>query len=56
MNAQQLKIILTVAENASISRAARELYLSQPTTSNSIMTVEHEVGFRIFERTNRGVR
>ena len=55
MNTQQLKIILTVAETASISRAARELYLSQPTVSNSIMTVENEVGFQIFERTNRGI-
>lgn len=55
MNTQQIKIIITVAETASISKAARMLYLSQPTVSNSIMTVENEVGFQIFERTNRGI-
>lgn len=55
MNTQQVKILLTVAENGSISKAAKRLFLSQPTVSSLIKAVEDEVGFPIFQRTNHGI-
>ena len=50
-----LKYIITVDKFQSISKAADELYLSQPNISKAIQNVEKEIGFQIFIRTSRGV-
>ncbi|ERI96623.1 LysR family transcriptional regulator [bacterium 210820-DFI.6.52] len=55
MNTQQLAIAAAVAKNRSISKAARELYLSQPHVSQQIRALEEEVGFAVFVRSNRGI-
>ena len=49
-----LKYIITVDKYQSISKAAEELYLSQPNISKAIQNIEKEVGFQIFSRTSRG--
>lgn len=56
MTIQKLLCVLTVAETGSISKAAAKLYQTQPAISNSIRSVEHDVGFAIFERSYWGVR
>ncbi len=55
MTLQQLKYVLCVADNCSISEAAKELYISQPTLSNSIRELEKELSISIFYRTNKGI-
>lgn len=55
MTVQQLKYIVTVAEKRKISEAAQELFISQPSLTNAIHDLEEEVGFLIFNRTNRGM-
>jgi DNA-binding transcriptional LysR family regulator len=55
MNTDQLKGVIAVVEEGSVSRAAKRLYVSQPNLSSSISALEREVGFRIFERSNQGM-
>lgn len=55
MDYNLLKYIIVVDKHQSISKAADELYLSQPNISKAIQTVEKEIGFQIFARTSRGV-
>lgn len=55
MTLQQLRYIIIVAEKGSINEAAKYLYVSQPSLSNSIKELEEELGFPVFIRTNRGV-
>jgi Transcriptional regulator len=55
MNIQQLRIALAVAANGSISGAASSLFLSQPNVSSSIKSLEKELGYSIFNRTNLGI-
>lgn len=50
MNWNQLHYILTVAEEQNITRAAEKLYISQPSLSLSIKSLEHELGTPLFER------
>ena len=50
MNTQQLIIAAAVAKNRSISKAARELYVSQPTLSQSIARLEESLGTPLFDR------
>lgn len=49
------KIFMVVAKHQSISKAAEELYVSQPAVSYSIKQLEQELGVKLFERTTKGV-
>ena len=55
MTLQELKYAVKVAEKLSINEAAKELYISQPSLSNAIISLEKELQLTIFLRTNRGV-
>jgi DNA-binding transcriptional LysR family regulator len=55
MTLQQLKYMITVAERGSITEAAKELYISQPSLSGAIKEVEKESGITIFSRCRAGV-
>lgn len=55
MNLQQLKFAVEVARSKSISRAAENLYVSQPFLSKAIRELEGDIGIDIFNRTSRGV-
>lgn len=50
------KIFYTVAREKNISRAAQELYISQPAISKSIRKLEEALGVTLFIRSSRGVR
>ena len=54
-NLSSYKIFYTVANTGNISKAARELYISQPAISKSIQKLEDSIGARLFERSSRGV-
>ena len=55
MTVQQLKYILKVAEVGSITEAAKLLFISQPSLSNSIKETEKEAGITIFHRSRTGI-
>jgi len=56
MNMQQLQYLAEIERTCSISQAAANLYIGQPNLSRVLRDVEESVGFRIFERTRRGVK
>ena len=49
------KIFDKVARCQSFSKAAKELYMTQPAVSQAIMQLEDELKIRLFTRTPRGV-
>lgn len=55
MTLQQLIYIVTVADETSMNRAAQRLYLAQSSLSAGIHSLEEELGFSLFRRSNRGV-
>ena len=55
MTLQQLKYILTIAAKGTISEAAKELYITQPSLTSSVKELEKELGITIFTRTNKGI-
>ena len=55
MTLQQLKYALTIADCGSMNEAAKQLFLSQPSLSETIKELENEIGLDIFLRSNRGI-
>lgn len=51
----QLKYAIIVAEGNSFNEAAKKLYISQPSLSAAIHSMEKEVGFEIFRRSQSGI-
>jgi len=51
----QLEAFLQVAHHRSFSRAAEALFLTQPSVTARIQSLEREIGERLFERTGRSV-
>ena len=55
MTLQQLKYVVTVADKGTISEAAKELFISQPSLTKAIKELENEMQITIFNRTNKGI-
>lgn len=55
MTLQQLRYVIEVARSRSISKAAQNLFISQPSLSNALKELEKEMGITIFSRTNKGI-
>lgn len=55
MNLHQMKYIIEVEKQGSISKASQALFISQPSLSNSIKELEKEIGSTIFLRTKQGI-
>ncbi|MDF2844085.1 MAG: transcriptional regulator [Herbinix sp.] len=55
MTLQQLKYVVIAAEKGTISEAAKELFISQPSLTNAIKELENEMQITIFNRTNKGI-
>ena len=55
MTQNELLYILTIAEHGNITKAARELFISQPSLSESLNKVEQEFGTLLFMRTQGGL-
>ena len=53
MTSLQIQYFLKVAECMSFSRAAAELYVSQPSVSRQIRLLETELGHELFDRTQK---
>ena len=55
-NLSQYRIFYEVAKSGNISRAARELFISQPAISKAISKLEDSLGTVLFSRNSRGVQ
>ena len=56
MNIKQAQYILTIANEGSITAAAKKLYISQPSLSQMVRQVEKELGVALFDRTSLPLR
>lgn len=55
MTIQQLRYVVKIVECGSITEAARQLYISQPSLSAAVRELEREFGIEIFLRTAKGI-
>ena len=55
MKLRQLEIFVYVADTRSFSKAAKQLYLTQPTVSAQIAALEKELQARLFVRNTKEV-
>ena len=55
VNLELYRVFYTVAKCGSLTRAAEELYISQPAVSQSIKQLETQLGVSLFNRTRRGM-
>ena len=51
MNLNALRYIVAVADNHSISLAAKAMLVTQPTVSQCIRATEEKLGVRLFDRS-----
>lgn len=56
VNLDLYKVFYTVAKCGSLTRAAEELYISQPAVSRSIKQLEIQLGVTLFTRTHHGMQ
>ena len=54
MTTKQIDYCIELAHTLNFSRAAENMFVSQPTFSYQMNLLEEEVGFRIFERSGKG--
>ena len=55
MTSKELLYINTIAEEKSISKASRKLFISQPSLSQAVQRIEEHLGTILFKRTNTGL-
>lgn len=54
MTTRQIDFCIELARTLNFSRAAENMYASQPTFSYQIKMLEEEIGFKVFERSGKG--
>ncbi|WP_326794461.1 LysR family transcriptional regulator [Streptomyces sp. NBC_01808] len=55
MDLRLIEYFVAVVDHGGVTRAARELYVAQPSLSQAIRTLERQLGVTLFERTGRGL-
>lgn len=55
VNLELYRVFYTVAKCGSLTKAAEELYISQPAVSQSIKQLEMQLGTPLFNRTHKGM-
>ncbi|WP_295514354.1 LysR family transcriptional regulator [Streptococcus sp. UBA632] len=55
MRIQQLHYIVKIVETGSMNEAAKQLFITQPSLSNAVRDLEHEMGIKIFIRNPKGI-
>lgn len=55
MNDLQIRYFIAVAKNLSFTKAANDLYVTQPAISHQIANLEKEFDITLFDRTNKGI-
>ena len=55
MRIQQLQYVIKIVDTGSMSEAAKQLYITQPSLSNAVRNLETEMGIQIFIRNPKGI-
>lgn len=55
MTLQQLKYIIKIVESGSITKAAQDLFMTQPSLSTAVKELEKTLGITIFLRSSKGI-
>ncbi|MBQ2834452.1 MAG: LysR family transcriptional regulator, partial [Clostridia bacterium] len=55
MTSRELLYIKTIADEKSLTRAAQKLYLTQPSLSHCVASIEKQLGTQLFRRTSGGL-
>lgn len=55
MTLNQLMYVIAISKENSLNEAAKKLFVSQPSLTSSLQSLEKEVGFEIFTRSNNGI-
>ncbi|MGN0822513.1 MAG: LysR family transcriptional regulator, partial [Candidatus Gallimonas sp.] len=55
VNLELYRVFYTVAKCGSLTKAAEELYISQPAVSQAIKQLETQLGTSLFNRTHKGM-
>ncbi len=55
MKTEQITLILAIVRERSVSKAAETLFISQPTASTMLKSLEKELGYDLFIRTKTGL-
>ena len=55
VNLDLYRVFYVVAKRGSLTKAAEELYISQPAVSQSVKQLENQLGVALFNRTHRGM-
>lgn len=55
VNLELYRVFYAVAKCGSLTKAAQELYISQPAVSQSIKQLENQLGVSLFNRTHKGM-
>ena len=53
MTLQQIRYVAEIARHGTISKAAQELYITQPHLSSVLKELENELGITIFSRARK---
>lgn len=56
MTQKDLQYVIAIAETGSVSKAAAQLYITQPSLSHALHRIEAEVGTALFMRTPSGLK
>ena len=56
MDFRELRYVLSVASHQNLTRAAQELYISQPSLSKYLQNLERTTGMRLFDRQGNRLR
>ena len=55
MDVKQLRYFVCIAEAGSLSGAAQQVNVAQPSLSQHVLSLERELGVKLLERSSRGV-
>ncbi len=55
MTVTQIRYAIAVAETGSMTKAAKQIGVRQPSVSSAISDLEREINVQLFERAGRGV-